>query len=93
MWEGYALSQGSGETGFPPTPARGREDHVLSQGSGETGFPSTPARGREDYVLEQGSGETRFSQIPPSGRVWEGHALPGQPFVPPVGTRHSRMDA
>ena len=76
MWEGYALSQGSGETGFPPTPARGREDHVLSQGSGETGFPPTPARGREDYVLEQGSGETRFSQTLPVGGC--GRATPSQ---------------
>jgi len=42
------LGQGTGETGFPQSPTRGRvwEGVALAQGTGETGFPQSPTCGR-----------------------------------------------
>jgi len=46
VWEGAALEQGCGETGFPHAPARRRgwEGKALEQGYGEPWFPHTPTR-------------------------------------------------
>jgi len=63
VWEGCALTQGCGETGFPHSPA--------PQGHGEPGFPMPPPGGRvwEGCALTQGCGETGFPHSPACGRV------------------------
>ena len=81
VWEGLALTQRCGETGFPQILTRWEslEGLALRQGSGGTGFPHAPA--------PQGNGETGFPQTPIRGRVWESKALPGTT----VGRPRSRV--
>ena len=74
------LGQGTGETGFPQSPTRGRvwAGVARAQGTGETRFPPFPhpvgGWGRVQPV-RRGLGKPGFPTPPPGGRVGAGYAL------------------